>query len=188
MITIMRYAAGHKKAVRERIVASAAKALREHGLSGVSIPMLMKSAGLTRGGFYAHFERRDDLVAAAVETAAAQTVAGAFSNARSVEQTLSLYLSEGHLEHPENGCVVAALGAEGARQVPSVRRAFARAAKGLLGQMERKLHPRRRAHDVSDDALRLTATMVGAVVLGRLVQDRALAARILSAARQSSPS
>lgn len=184
----MRYTAGHKEAVRERIVASTAKALRKHGLAGSSIPTLMKSAGLTHGGFYAHFESRDDLVAAAMEAAFAQTADGAFSDTHSLEETLCIYLSEGHLEHPESGCAVAALGAEGARQAPSVRRAFAHVAKDLLGLVERKLHPRPRAREVSDDALRLTATMVGAVVLGRLVADRALAKRILGAARRSSPS
>src|SRR5437867_9259325 len=188
MIAIMRYPRGHKEAVRERILASTTKALREHGLSGVSIPTLMKSAGLTHGGFYAHFESRDDLVAAAIKAAGAQTADDIFSEAHSLEKTLRLYLSEGHLEHPERGCVVAALGAEGARQAPSVRRAFAHVAKRLLGLVERKLHPRRRAREVSEEALRLTATMVGAVVLGRLVEDRALAERILGAARRSSPS
>jgi AcrR family transcriptional regulator len=184
----MRYPEGHKEAVRKRIVASTTKALREHGLSGVGIPALMKSAGLTHGGFYAHFESRDDLVAAAIEAAGAQTADDVFSGARSLEETLGMYLSKGHLEHPERGCVVAALGAEGARQAPSVRRAFARAAKHLLGLVERKLHPGRRGRALSEEALRLTATMVGAVVLGRLVDDRALAERILDAARRSSPS
>lgn len=181
----MRYPDGHKAAVRERIVASATAALREHGLSGVGIPALMKSAGLTHGGFYAHFESRDSLVAAAVEAAGAQTADGVFSDAHSLEKTLRLYLSQGHLQHPENGCVVAALGAEGARQEPPVRRAFGRVATGLLRLVERKLHPRRRSREVSDEALRLAATMVGAVVLGRLVEDPELAERILSAARRS---
>jgi TetR/AcrR family transcriptional repressor of nem operon len=185
---IMRYPQGHKQAVRQRIVTSAAKTLRERGLDGVSIPALMKSAGLTHGGFYAHFESRDDLVAAAIEAAGAQTAEGAFSDAHSLDEALGLYLSGAHLEHPELGCPVAALGADGARQTPAVRRAFARAAKGLLELVERKLHPRRRAREISDEALRLTATMVGAVVLGRLVQDRALAERILSVARRTSPS
>jgi TetR/AcrR family transcriptional repressor of nem operon len=187
MMVIMRYAEGHKEAVRARIVAAAAKSLREHGLSGVSVPKLMKSAGLTHGGFYAHFESRDDLVAAAVEAAGAQTAAGALSDANSLEETLGLYLSEAHLERPGSGCVVAALGAEGARHAPSVRRAFEHVVKGLLGSVERKLHPKRRASKVSDEALRLAATMVGAVVLGRLVEDHALAERILGAARGSAP-
>lgn len=77
-MVIMRYPEGHKEAIRERIVAAAATALREQGLSGVSIPALTKSVGLTHGGFYAHFESRGELVAAAVEAAATQTAREVF--------------------------------------------------------------------------------------------------------------
>ena len=69
----MRYPDGHKEQVRAQIVRTAARALRELGLEGISIPALMKKAGLTHGGFYVHFKDRDDLVAAAVEHAAAET-------------------------------------------------------------------------------------------------------------------
>jgi TetR/AcrR family transcriptional repressor of nem operon len=145
----------------------------------------MKSVGLTHGGFYAHFKSRDELVAVAIRTAGAETADRVFAEAHSLDETLRAYLSMGHLEHPATGCAVAALGGEGARQALSVRRALAHVAKSLLGLVERKLHPRRRAREVSDEALRLAATMVGAVVLGRLVEDRALAERILRAAHQS---
>jgi AcrR family transcriptional regulator len=90
MMPVMRYPAGHKEAVRERIVTAATSALREHGPSGMSILELMKSVGLTHGGFYAHFESRDQLVAAAIEAAATPTAAHASSDAHSLEQTLRL--------------------------------------------------------------------------------------------------
>lgn len=181
----MRYAAGHKDAVRERIVASTASALRERGASGVSIPTVMKSVGLTHGGFYAHFKSRDELMAVAIRAAGAETADRLFAEAQSLDEALRTYLSMGHLEHPATGCAVAALGGEGARQPTSVRRALADVAKNLIGMVERKLHPRRQAREASDEALRLAATMVGAVVLGRLVNDRVLAERILRAAQQS---
>ena len=185
MMTIMRYPDGHKEAVRERIVAAAASALRGRGLAGVSIPGLMKSAGLTHGGFYAHFGDRDELVAAAVEAAGAATAKGAFGESLTLEETLSRYLSNGHVEHPEEGCVVAALGTDGCRQPPRVRRAFADVARGLLRLVERKLHRARPSRTVSDEALRVASTMVGAVVLARLVDDPKLADRILRSARES---
>lgn len=65
-------------------------------------------------------ESRDDLVATAIQAADAQTADAAFSEANSLEETLRQYLSEEHLDHPQSGCVFAALGAEGARQAPSV--------------------------------------------------------------------
>jgi len=188
MIRIMRYPEGHKEAVRTRIVAAAASALRAHGLSAVSIPGLMKTVGLTHGGFYAHFESRDELVASAVEAAGAQTAAEVFGDDVPLAQAIGAYLSEGHVAHPELGCVVAALGTDGARQAKPVRRAFAKVAKNLLRLVDRKLHPTSRgAREPSAAALRLASTMVGAVVLARLTDDPALAQRVLDAARHTPP-
>jgi TetR/AcrR family transcriptional repressor of nem operon len=183
MLRIMRYPDSHKAEVRERIVRSAAAALRRAGLASVSIPALMKEAGLTHGGFYGHFQSRDALVAEAVAEAAEETAKRAFADDRSLADVLGVYLSEGHVAHPEQGCVVAALGTEGPHQPAPVREAFAGVARGLLGLVERKLHPVGRTRVPSDDALRLAATMVGAVVLARLVGDAPLAQRILAAAR-----
>jgi TetR/AcrR family transcriptional repressor of nem operon len=186
MMIIMRYPAGHKEAVRERIVAAAASALRERGLSAVSIPELMKAIGLTHGGFYSHFESRDDLVAAAIEAAGAQNARGVFGDDIPLADALRTYLSQEHVAHPEQGCVVAALGTDGARQARPVRRAFANVAKGLLRLVDRKLHPLTKgSREPSDEALRLASTMVGAVVLARLMDDPSLAQRLLGAARHS---
>ena len=187
MMVNMRYADGHKDEVRKRIVRVASEALRRGGVSGVSIPALMKRAGLTHGGFYGYFRDRDSLVAEAVRSAGSDTADGVFAEELSLEETLQRYLSEGHVAHPEQGCVVAALGTEGERQPAPVRRAFAEVARGLVGLVEKKLHPGGSSKRMSDEALRLTATMVGAVVLSRLVDDPRLAERILRAARSSAP-
>ena len=186
MMLVMRYADGHKAEMRERIVRVASEALRRGGVSGVSIPALMKRAGLTHGGFYGYFRDRDALVAEAIRSAGAETAHGVFGEELPLEETLKRYLSEPHVAHPERGCVVAALGTEGERQPAPVRRAFAEVARGLLALVDKKLHPERSSGRISDDALRLTATMVGAVVLSRLVDDERLAGRILRAARTSS--
>lgn len=185
MMLVMRYPESHKAEVKERIVRAAATALRRSGLSGVSIPALMKHAGLTHGGFYGYFRDRDALVAEAIASAASDTANGAFAEGLPLEETLRRYLSDGHVAHPEQGCVVAALGAEGGHQPAPVRRAFAEVARGLLRLVDKKLHPTRTSRAPSDEALRLAATMVGAVVLARLVDDEALAGRILKAARAS---
>lgn len=182
----MRYPDGHKEAMRASIVASASRALRRRGIAGVSIPALMKEAGLTHGGFYGYFESRDELVAEAVLSAAQETGANVLSEeAGDLAATLRIYLSKAHVDHPEGGCVLAALGGEGRSQPASVRRAFAAAARGFVSLLHRKLHRRSAAAQPSDDTLALASQMIGAVVLARLVDDDALARRILNAARRT---
>ena len=136
----------HKRAVRERIVRTAAEELRRNGLAGIGIPALMKRAGLTHGAFYAHFPSRDALVAEAIRTAAAASAEGPLADDLPLEECLQHYLSGGHLAHPAGG--------------PP---------------------PRRPAPEPGEDALRRASTMVGAVVLARLVDDPALAQRLLAA-------
>jgi TetR/AcrR family transcriptional repressor of nem operon len=185
MISIMRYQEGHKAAVRAKIVKVASKALRASGLAGVSIPALMKRVGLTHGGFYAHFEDRDALVAEAILAAAQQTGSTVFAEDKSLDQSLALYLSSEHVAQPAHGCVVAGLGADGVKHAPPVRSAFAAAARGLIAHVQAKLEPARDAERATDEALLRTATMVGAVVLARLLRDDALGERVLAVARDS---
>jgi len=187
MMAVMRYPEGHKAEMREKIVRAAAAALRRGGIAGVSIPELMKRAGLTHGGFYGYFRDRDELVAEAVKSAASDTTNGAFAEGLPLAETLARYLSEGHVSHPEQGCVVAALGSEAAHQPAPVRHAFADVARGLLRNVDKKLRPGTSARTPSDQALRLASTIIGAVVLARLVDDPALSDRILRAARSSHP-
>jgi AcrR family transcriptional regulator len=186
MLAIMRYPEGHKQVVHERIVHAAARALRRSGISGVGIPALMKDAGLTHGGFYAHFRDRDALVAEAIRSAASETSEGVLGDEHSLRDALCRYLSLGHAENPEKGCVIAALAAESPRQAKPVRRAFADAVRSFLRSIDAKLRPTAPGGaEASDDALRLASTMVGAIVLARAVDDRALAEQILEAARQA---
>ena len=184
MMTIMRYEKGHNDVVRARIVAAAARALRLHGLDGVSIPALMKEVGLTHGAFYVHFKNRDELVEAAVMAAAHGTEAGVFAD-HDLTGVTARYLSLEHVRHPEHGCVLAALGSDGVRQPSRVRAAFGTVARGFLRLTgDASQRPRARASAPTDETLVRAATMIGAVILARLVDD-ALAERILAAARRS---
>ena len=179
----MRYPEGHKEGVSARIVESAARAIRKHGIDGVSIPKLMKLAGLTHGGFYGHFRDRDDLIAQAVVRAARDSK---MSGDTPAPQAFETYLSKAHALHPERGCVVAALGAEAARQKGPVRRIFAEIGRRFLRHVERRIHPDApKDGSLSDEALATASRIVGAIVLARLVQDDALAERILAAAKRS---
>jgi TetR/AcrR family transcriptional repressor of nem operon len=178
----MRYSDEHKQTVRAKIVDAASRALRRDGLDGVSIPALMKRAGLTHGGFYSHFDDRDELVAEAVRHAAHETADGVFAAAPSLDAALAAYLSAHHVDHAERGCVVAALGADAPRQRAPVREVFAWAARGLLQLVQDKLSTQRKG--LSDEALEITSRMVGAVVLARLLDDPTLRSRLLSVARR----
>ncbi len=177
----MRYPEGHKENVSTRIVGATARALRQDGIEAVSIPKLMKLAGLTHGGFYVHFRNRDELIAKAVAHAAKGSL---LAGDKSASEMFDAYLSKEHALHPEHGCVIAALGTEGARQKGSVRRAFAQIGRSFLRQVERRLHPETPKGSLSDEALATASRMVGAIVLARLVHDDELAERILAAAKR----
>jgi len=185
MMSIMRFPKSHKAEVRERIVRAAAKRLRVDGLEGPSVPDLMNHAGLTHGGFYGYFHTREELVAEAVRTAASETAERVFVTSPDLAAVINTYLSEQHLLHPESGCVVAALGSDGWRKGKKVRTAFADVAVGLARLVDTKLGAGTNGNAISDRALAVTAQMIGAVVLGRLVADPKLAGRIVSAAQQA---
>src|ERR1700736_5911557 len=106
---------------RKRIVATAARMFRDKGFDGVGVDAIMRGAGLTHGGFYGHFRSKDDLAAQAVAHALAQSVEkqGHFAD---LGDLVSAYLSERHCTDRANGCAMAALGADMARQGESVRR------------------------------------------------------------------
>ena len=178
----MRYPEGHNDTTRARIVEAASRALRRDGLGAVSIPKLMKAAGLTHGGFYVHFKDRDELVAEAIAHAANDSAFSAES--ATADEAFAKYLSKDHVGHPDCGCVIAALGDEGSRQGGRVGRAFSDAARGLLRRIENKLHPRSDRRVPSDEALQSASQILGAVVLARLVQDDGLAERLLTVARR----
>jgi AcrR family transcriptional regulator len=177
-----------KEQTRERIVRAAARAIRKHGYEGVGVADVMKEAGLTHGGFYAHFESRDALLAAAADQAGAETVeylARVVAAAKAGQELTALvdtYLSDQHVAAPEEGCVIAAAGSEAPRQQEEVRRAASRRIKDLIGLIERQFPEwgRSAAHD---KAMGITATLVGALVLARAADDAQLSSRIRKAAR-----
>lgn len=166
---------GHKARTRERIVEAAAEAFRARGVAGVRIEEIMADAGLTHGGFYAHFSSKDALVGPALERASGQTLEmlGGVARAREDDArfgaAIDAYLSRAHAAHPERGCPVAALGAEVARSGGSARRDLARGIQERLAWM-RGLLPRRwrrgvRAQD--EQVVGTLACMVGGVILAR---------------------
>jgi TetR/AcrR family transcriptional regulator, transcriptional repressor for nem operon len=180
-----------KEETRSRIVRAAARAIRRHGYEGVGVADVMKEAGLTHGGFYAHFESRDALLAAAAEQAGAESnerLSRAIASAKPGEELSALvdtYLSERHVAAPEEGlgCAIAGAGSEVPRQQPEVRRAAGRRIKDLIGLVERQL-PDWGKSAAHEKAMAITATMVGALLLARAADDPQLSRSIRKAARE----
>lgn len=180
-----------KEQTRERIVRAAARAIRKHGYQGVGVAQVMKEAGLTHGGFYAHFASRDALLAAAAEQAgleSAENLTGAVARAKPGEELMALvdaYLSDSHVEALEQGlgCAIAAAGSEVPRQHVEVQRAVGRRIKEMVGLLERQ-SPDWGKEAEHERALGIFATMVGALVLARAVADPRLSRGIRKAARE----
>ncbi|MCR5885062.1 TetR/AcrR family transcriptional regulator [Rhizobacter sp. J219] len=172
----------------ERIVEAAARAIRRSGYAGTGVASVMKEAGLTHGGFYAHFKSRDALLAEAVSRAG-QANAGRLE--RKVEALaregvsplrvlVESYLSDEHLEALETGCVVSALLSEMPRQAPEVREASARRVLGLVERVRVALPP---GADPASAAL-ITAAMVGGLQIARAIGTGAEAKAMLKSIRE----
>ncbi len=175
---------------RARVVEIAAQLFRERGFDGIGIADLMKSAGLTHGGFYAQFAGKDGLMAEACAKASADTVAGwVKAIERSGDPLTALtktYLSTAHRDHPGQGCLMAALGPEVARQAPAVRSAVTAGFRNVIATLAGLLPGKTKAVK-QERALAYFASMVGGVVLARAVDDPALSKEILHAVAASLP-
>ena len=165
--TAKRTAPSRKEVTHERIVGAAARAIRRSGYDGTGVADIMKKVGLTHGGFYAHFASREAMLAEAADRAGAESVAtltrvaAAAPPQEALRSMIRAYLSKDHVENAETGCPVAALGSETPRQAARVRRAATRRIKEVIDLVARH----------SPDALVTVATMVGALVLARAVDD-----------------
>lgn len=184
----MRYGDGHKQETRGKVLRAASAAIRARGPDGVGVAEIMARAGLTHGGFYAHFPSKDALVAAAVADAFAQSrrrflrlVEGCSPQAAFCA-FLDGYVSREHCDHPASGCPISTLANDIARQSPAVRAAFEEGVAALLERLAAWL-PGGAAQDRRALAASLLAEMAGAVALARALGDRALADEILSASR-----
>ena len=175
-----------KEATHERIVVAAARAIRRSGYDGTGVADIMKEVGLTHGGFYAHFASRDAMLAEAADQAGAESVATLTRVAaetpprEALRAMMQLYLSKDHVEHPESGCPVAALGSEMPRQASKVRRAASRRIKDVIDVVARH-SPDQGTPAAYERSLVTVATMVGALLLARAVDDPALSEALRTA-------
>ena len=182
-----RAAARSKEATHDRIVEAAARAIRRSGYNGTGVADIMKGAGLTHGGFYAHFSSREAMLAEAADRAGSESVATMARIAatspprRALKAMMEAYLSKAHVEGVDRGCATAALGSEMPRQAPEVRRAATRRIKEMIDLVARQ-SPDWGQPGAHERALVTVATMVGALVLARAVDDPRLSDSLRNAA------
>jgi AcrR family transcriptional regulator len=180
---------GRKELTHERILDAAARAIRRAGFQGVGVADIMKEAGLTHGGFYAHFPSRNALLAEALDRAgregAARLSKGAMNRkgrgSSPFRALVESYLSERHLGSIESGCPVAALASEMPRQAPEVREAASQRVRGLVKAVERAL-PRGME---AEAAKGVASQLVGALQLARAFGDNPEGRSFLAASRRA---
>ena len=181
----MRYDKGHKDASRRRIMEVAGERFRSDGIAASGLAGIMKDAGLTNGAFYPHFQSKADLVresvAAAMESQADQM--GEIMSAGGVEAAIAQYLSPEHRDRPANGCTLAALLPELARQPSKDRRVYAERLRVMARNIASKLP--RQTDDPESLALAIYAILVGTLQLARAVEGADLSDRILAAGKDA---
>lgn len=182
-------APSRKQLTHDRIVATAARAIRRGGFHGVGVADIMKEAGLTHGGFYAHFASRNALLTEALEQAGQEAAARVAhevdtrrrQGASAFRALVEAYLSEHHLGEPERMCAVAALASEIPRQSPDVRESAAQRVRDLIAMVTRSLP----AGVPSANASVIACQLVGAVQLSRALGDHAEGRALLATTREA---
>jgi TetR/AcrR family transcriptional regulator, transcriptional repressor for nem operon len=180
--------ATHKERTRARILDEAAKAMRVRGHEGIGVADVMKRAGLTHGGFYAHFKSRDDLVAATIDRM--------FEDSRSMRSKylqpgdpreslaamIDYYLSDDHRHRVATGCPVAAMSSEAARMPKAARERFEEGLRSFRGGF---VGPIKELgfEDPEAVATSVVAEMVGALALSRAFTDETTASGLLERSR-----
>jgi TetR/AcrR family transcriptional repressor of nem operon len=186
----MRYSREHKLETHDRIVKKASVRLREKGAHGVGVADLMKEAGLTHGGFYAHFDSREALV---IEAFAYAMDRGTDHWRRLAERTppakrlatiVDSYLTPVHRDDPGHGCAIPTLAAEIARESPRTRKAFAAKLEQMIDMLAAQIPdmPRKAARK---QAMAAVSTMMGTLVLARIAGNGDFSDEILGAGREA---
>jgi TetR/AcrR family transcriptional repressor of nem operon len=187
---LMRYSKEHKLETHARIVKKASVRLREKGAHGIGVADLMKDAGLTHGGFYAHFDSREALVIEAFadamdrSTARWRKIAEQTPPEKRLATIVESYLTTIHRDDPGHGCAVPTLGADIARESPKTRKAFAAKLEQMIDMLAAQIPnvPRKAARK---QAMAAIATMMGTLVLSRVAGSGEFSDEILDAGRDA---
>jgi TetR/AcrR family transcriptional repressor of nem operon len=183
----MRYTPQHKSITHKKIVNTASELFRDRSIGGVGVSDLMNRAGLTHGGFYAHFSSKEALAAEAIKAAFDEAwqrrkqVVGEAEPGRKFLTAIQHYLTTTHRDNSAKGCIAAALASEVAHHPGPIRDAMTVGVKRWIAGVEQMI-----AEDRLDvDAHTTIATMVGAMVLSRAMADPAVADRFISSVRET---
>jgi TetR/AcrR family transcriptional repressor of nem operon len=168
---------------RERILQAASRLIRERGISGAGVDALTEAAGMTHGSLYSQFGSKERLVEEALGyalIASGKNTAGAAT----LERYISGYLSPEHRDQPGQGCPLAALVCEVPRQSEGVRKTFTAGIRGMLAHLTGKMDARLKQRQRDEQALAALASLIGALVLARAVNDPDLSDAILRATKK----
>src|SRR5437899_11298339 len=171
---------------RQTVINAASRLFREHGFDGIGLKDLMEGAGLTQGAFYKQFASKQDLAAQAsrraLESASRRWSAAAAANPKDpLGAVIAFYLSTGHREERREGCPIVALGSDAARQGRDVKASFEAGIREYLEMLGRVIAETDR-EEPDGKAMIILSTMVGAVMLSRIVNDPDLAQAFLDRA------
>ena len=186
----MRYGSEHKAETRERVLKEAALAIGRDGVDRIGVAQIMGAAGLTHGGFYAHFKSKDDLVAQAVAFMFQDRYAAFFEGLEDAEPRAALirfvdrYVSMRHRDAPGAGCPIPLLAGQLPHLPEAAQARFTAAVERLTGAVA-SLLTRMGREDVATVSEAVIAEMVGAVALARVQADDAKAEAMLAAVRDS---
>jgi len=180
----MRYPSGQKKNTHERIVLAASRIFREQGYRGTGVDAAMKAAGMTVGGFYAHFPSKEALFAESLLAAFRGFRKRLFAGTRARRGSASgelirRYFEAERRDEPGGGCPIPALAADVARSSGAVRETFEQEVQKMAAALAARLPGQK--DDPGDAALAILALGAGGVLLSRAVKTPALADRIREA-------
>lgn len=181
----MRYTPEKLAETRRQILAKASVLFRQFGLNGVSVSDAMRATGLTHGGFYYHFDSKEDLIVKAIDAASEHSLDLMKGFERTTQMQIAYlqnYLTARHRDDPGHGCLMTTLAMDVTR-MPSMRPVFTKHVKGVLRSL---MAPFSRPSDetIRPEAIRTMSMMVGAMVLARAVDDPVLSNEFLRQARE----
>lgn len=186
----MRYDAEHKARTRQQILAEASAAIRANGPAGVSVADIMAPLGLTHGGFYAHFDSKDDLIAQSIGYMFEQMgtrfdrVTEGLAPREALAAYVGYYLSAAHRDAPGRGCALAALASDLPRLPEAARQAFGEGLNRLTARLAGLL-VRLGQTDAELKARSAISELIGALAMARAVADPALSESLLRVSRES---
>jgi len=184
----MRYESEHKPKIRERIVKEAAKAIRAKGPQQVSVAGVMSKAGLTHGGFYAHFASKEALIESAIGQMFSQVMARwekenkGLTPPEQLAGYIDFYLSPWHRDNRAQGCPISALASETPRMTAPCQAAFAEGISKVRGMIISQLREMQ-IPEPESAAVSLTAELMGVLSLARCEPDRTTSDALLESAR-----